>query len=59
MYWGFVQLYKTINNSFLEEYKGKKDIRIAIFNEKIFLKELIKIGVISESVLEFDFMKIF
>ncbi len=59
MYWGFVQLYKTINNSFLEEYKGKEDIKIAISTEKIFLKELIKIRAIPESILNFDFNKIF
>ncbi|MFH1607819.1 MAG: aminoglycoside phosphotransferase family protein [archaeon] len=59
MYWGFVQLYKTLNNSFLEEYKEKKDVEIAISNEKIFLKKLIKMGVISEAILDFDFTKIF
>lgn len=59
MYWRLVQLYKTLNNSFLKEYKEKKDINVAISNEKTFLKKLIKMGVISESTLNFDFTKIF
>jgi len=59
MYWGFVQLHKTINNSFLDEYKEKEDIENSISNEKIFLKKLIEIGVISKSILNFDFSKIF
>ncbi len=59
MYWGFVQLYKTMNNSFLEEYKEKKDLQDAISSEKEFLKELIKIKVIPKSILNFDFTKIF
>jgi aminoglycoside phosphotransferase (APT) family kinase protein len=59
MYWGFVQLHKTINNSFLEEYKGKEDVKNAISLEKTFLKELIKMRAIPESILNFDFTKIF
>jgi len=59
MYWRLSQVHKTLNKSFSKEYQEKEDLKRDILNATNRLKQIIDIGAISESILDFDLTKIF
>ena len=59
MYWRLSQVHKTLKKSFSKEYQEEEDLKRDILNATSRLKQIIDIGAMPKSILDFDLTKIF